>query len=358
MHEKSKPVPFVGGVFGVEPAVVSSSKTSPVWEREFSIFSASARSSIFTLFSYFALIDKKVWLPRYVCSEVRYAAKKSQVRTDFYSVNKNLELEDSLFEQKLDAGDVVFLVDYFGLGISLNLIQSLKSRGAVIVRDLAQNFYFGLNQESFNEDFLIYSPRKFFGIPDGGILVSFMEEVNSFLRKVDYLENTEASDLMLKAQRGRTAFDTDGNQSDWFSLFKQAEERVPCGHFQISQYSLDLLRKSKGFPAYATDRIRNFNILNDILGEWAIPIKLGEEINGPLGVPILVQNRNFVCNELYKKNIYPAIHWKIDDKNHDLSHIELFLSEHIMTIPCDHRLDSDGARWLGTQVYSALQGEK
>ncbi len=103
---------------------------------------------------------RKVWLPFYTCAVMTQPLKRLGIPWEFYSVDEQLE-PVSLPELKEDEAFVY--TNYFGL--KQNAMERLAAHyGERLVADNAQAFYAphlpGVDT--------LYSPRKFFGVPDGG----------------------------------------------------------------------------------------------------------------------------------------------------------------------------------------------
>jgi len=100
---------------------------------------------------------KRLLVPFYTCDAVVDALKAEAVKSIPYKVNADFSpiLED-------DQDDYLLYINYFGVN-SKNIEKLLKIHPKLII-DNAQAFY---SQPVANID-TFYSPRKFFGVPDGG----------------------------------------------------------------------------------------------------------------------------------------------------------------------------------------------
>ena len=109
-----------------------------------------------------------VWLPRYLCRDMREAAGNS-VR--LYDVDAGLRLADRALAADLAAGDLVVTVAYFGAPVCDDLRQLAARRAdAVWVEDRAQALLVDA-ADAVPGAWHLYSPRKLLGVADGGILV-------------------------------------------------------------------------------------------------------------------------------------------------------------------------------------------
>lgn len=183
-------------------------------------------------------------------------------------------------------------------------------------------------------DFVLYSPRKFLGVPDGGILT-----VNC---SVD-LESTSfgkpPAEWWLKALLAvvlRREFDQHGGTRRWFELFQEVERDHPIGNYAMSELSNILLTNAFDYPAIAKRRVDNYRFLAEQLGEIALFPDLPPGVV-PLGFPIRVRNRDQIRHVLFEHQIYPPVHWPIEGIVPAEFRDSHRLSTEIMTLLCDQR---------------------
>lgn len=141
----------IGGYFGLE-LNKDIAKSFP----ENGIFLNSARNCL----RYYIRIRniKEIYLPYYTCEVVWQAVRKEKCKIKFYHID-----ETFLPIEKFAKDAHILYTNYFGICAS-NVIQLSKQYKNLIV-DNAQAFYMPyLNNACFN------SPRKFFGVADGGVL--------------------------------------------------------------------------------------------------------------------------------------------------------------------------------------------
>ena len=103
-----------------------------------------------------------IYLPYYTCDVLLQPIKKIGINFEFYSINEQLE---PVFEfSKLGTNDSFLYTNYFGL--KTNIVKQLSNNCSNLIVDNAQSFY---STPIANID-TFYSPRKFFGVPDGAYL--------------------------------------------------------------------------------------------------------------------------------------------------------------------------------------------
>ena len=121
------------------------------------------------------LKDEKstVWFPAYICKEAVTLFAKSQILIRYYPVNKNFSPDwEWLYNSSdLKSGDSFVIVHYFGLSNDIITASELcTDRGLNLIEDAAHVIKPNTNIGQRGKA-VIYSLRKLFPIPDGGILV-------------------------------------------------------------------------------------------------------------------------------------------------------------------------------------------
>ena len=102
-----------------------------------------------------------LYVPYYTCDVVMEPLSKLGIPCSFYHINQKLEIESLPL---LQCGDYLIYTNYFG--IKDEYVMTLANHyGAKLIVDNAQAWFaepiIGVNT--------IYSPRKYVGLPDGGI---------------------------------------------------------------------------------------------------------------------------------------------------------------------------------------------
>ena len=103
-------------------------------------------------------------------------------------------------------------------------------------------------------DCVLHSPRKFIGMPDGGIL-SFNSRVDSGAllwspQEVWWLKAFSATVI-------RRGFDLRGRNGHWFEPFQEVEAESPIGSYDMSELSRMLLVNGFGYPAIVERGVEN-----------------------------------------------------------------------------------------------------
>lgn len=120
----------------------------------------SGRNALELILSHIADLVK-LWIPYYTCEVVVEPLKKHGIPYSFYSINQRLEIAEDL---ELCSGEYLLLTNYFG--IKDRYVNEMAGRyGDRLIVDNAQSYY----SKPIPGIKTFYSPRKFVGVPDGGI---------------------------------------------------------------------------------------------------------------------------------------------------------------------------------------------
>lgn len=341
---------IVGGMFGLGGGVSRNQNVSlPFFERSHLLL-ANARSGIAILAH--ALAPSQIWFPSYLCDVILKAAKqvRSSPVTQFYDVNYRLEISTEKWLTNVKKGDLVVLIDYFGFPYDRAYAIQAKERGAWVLEDACQ----ALLSEGIGDfaDFVIYSLRKWIGVPDGGVLVD-----NTDMGLLDIELRKPPSDWWLKAFYAtvlRREFDLYGGSRRWFQLFREANAEGPIGHYAMSELSMILLMHGFDYSTITKRRVDNYRTLSDKLSNLALFPKLSSGVV-PLGFPIRVKNRDQVRQMLFNHEMYPPLHWPIQDVVPEEFKESHRLAAEIMTLPCDQRYDSSDMNRMAQLVCEVLE---
>jgi dTDP-4-amino-4,6-dideoxygalactose transaminase len=268
----------------------------------------------------------------------------------FYEVNYNLAVASLDWLEDVCCGDVVVLIDYFGFAADSACAAPAKEQGAWILEDKCQ----ALLSESTDQfsDFVLFSPRKYLGVPDGGILSMRSREAMD-----DIKLGIAPADWWLKALRTvilRRESDMHGGNRSWFRLYQETESQSPIGAYAMSELSKILLMHCIDYRGIASRRIANYRELARVLSAVALFPKLPPGVV-PLGFPIRVAKRDALRKALFEQQIYPPVHWPIEGLVPDSYQDSHRLAKSIMTLPCDQRYGTQDMQRMADLVWSGLR---
>ena len=335
---------IIGGMFGLEsarPSGDSATADQPTFLSGRSIRLATGRSAFRLLET--LLAPKTVWMPSYLCGVVLDAFHTARVR--FYPIDEHLKVAGDKWLTEVARGDIVVYIDYFGFSDWSHWGAEAHRRGAWVVEDACQSM---LSAEFCRHaHYVIFSPRKFVGVPDGGILLAqgactLPESQLPPPPAGWWLEALEASKL-------RAEFDRHGGDREWFELFRKTDPSGPIEPARMSELSSLLLDNSVNFEEIAQRRRENYMALLEGLSEFALFPDLPELVV-PLGFPVRLRDRDAVRKALFEHEIFPPVHWPLDGlvpKEFEQSHR---LSRESLTLPCDQRYGKEDMRQLANWV--------
>lgn len=344
--EMRTPQRIIGGMFGLADKLSASSSTLPFADSQ-NIFLANARSGIKLLIE--LLAPPKIWLPSYLCSSMLEAIDQRST-VEFYEMTLELEVASVEWTAHIEQGDLVIFIDYFGFPYDSSCAARAKEQGAWILEDACQALL--MKEIDLPSDFVLFSPRKFVGVPDGGILKL---NHNIDLREVEF--KCAPAEWWLDAFYAtvlRREFDLYGGSRRWFELFQKSEAEMPIGRYAMSELSRRVLTHCGDYSDVAKKRVDNYHVLAAKLSRLALFPTLNENVV-PLGFPIRVPDRDRVRQALFDHEIYPAIHWPIEGmvpKKFANSHQ---LASEIMTLPCDQRYDTNDMALMADRLLQAIR---
>jgi hypothetical protein len=137
-------------------------------------------------------------------------------------------------------------------------------------------------------------------------------------------------------------------------VFQEVKAANPIGPYAMSELTRFLLYHSFNYEAIVQQRVNNYRLLADRLGEVAIFPELARD-TVPLGFPIRVKNRDRVRQRLFEHEIYPPVHWAIQGIVPEQFTDSHRLAAEIMTLPCDQRYDNNEMEWMARLVLKELR---
>ena len=304
----------IGGYFELELPPPSQTKYQDALKYQ------SARAAFLALLRQSPNV-KRVFMPYYICDAMLALVKAAGKDICFYGLDERLAVNSQV---TLGAGDLLLYVNYFG--ICTKQCEELLQRfdPAQIVLDCSQAFYARL-QDCYAT---IYSPRKFFGIPDGGLLAT-----------ASPISPPEFQDTGSKDRIWHLIKRLGGTAEDGYQDFKNAEDSLddmePRGMSNITQRLLQAVN----FEAIRVARNQNFAYLRNFLDKTnALEIPPG--VDGPHCYPYLparpVKKENLIENRVFVATYWPDVLRRVDD-----SSFETKLVNQCIPIPCDQRYSAE-----------------
>ena len=276
---------------------------------------------------------RRLWLPSYLCDTLLESARVSRTEVRFFPMTASLHPDGDQWLNEVEPGDAVLMIDYFGFLAPAVWWKAIRSTRCLTIEDASQALLTdGVGRFS---DYVLYSPRKFVGVPDGGMLVSCTRSAALDPMPLQappaegWLASFEATWLRREEDRG-------GVRGPWFERFRTGEAAQPCGPYAMSEFSRRALECGWDLGAATAARRRNYRRLHASLQPWALFPELPPGV-APLGFPVRLSNRDVVRTALIAERIFPPVHWPIRGAVPEEFGMSHRLSNALMTLPCDQR---------------------
>ena len=191
----------------------------------------------------------------------------------------------------------------------------------------------------------IYSPRKFFGIPDGGILlVDHSIDVSNLSRNTDVSMAVSALELRLS-----------GQIAEGYKFFLEAEASLASSEVSLmSEISFDIISCTP-FASAKRLRLDNFNYLHNILGSYNQLTKSVDLTScvSPLYYPFLIPSGSYLRPILISNNIFTPCFWS-SCEHEKLSELEQHLVMNCLLLPIDQRYNLKDMKRMSDFILSLI----
>jgi len=254
---------------------------------------------------------KQIFLPHLICNSLINALQKDAIDISYYDLDEQLQ---PVIPAGVHAKKPLLVVNYFGL----NIAESVGTEQIVV--DNSQAFFLKPSRGKA----AIYSPRKFFGLADGGYLYS--PGIHKVALQQSLSWNHYQAPLMrieLPAKNGLPAFRTN-------------EERIASEPIAAMSVLTSRLLSSIDYDECRIRREKNFALLHTRLRPLnRLPIQDAEPI-GPMVYPFLA-GFSGLTEWLRKQHIFCATYWPEVTARVDSRSWEAHLVKRITALPVDHR---------------------
>lgn len=233
---------------------------------------------------------KRVWMPKLICDVMLEPLRVVDTEIVWYDLDDKWAVDKQV---SIFPGDWLFYVNYYGV-CKANIADLMRRFSwSQLVLDYSQSFF------DQPEDVLatIFSPRKFFGLPDGGMLISKLTVPTPTVRDKGSLRRS--SHLMRRIAVSPEA---------GYEEYRRAEESLnDCKPKQMSMLT-ERLFESIDFASAGAKRRENFLYLHGKLGRdncFKFDI---EGLVAPLCYPYLTNDRQ-LRQRLLENKVFVPTYW-------------------------------------------------
>lgn len=263
----------------------------------------------------------KVLIPSYLCDSVKETFIKNGIRVEEYNISDKFI---PLITNK-DKKTAIVVVKYYGIYPNNKEMKKIVFNNINVIIDNTQSFFSKPIMSVFN----IYSPRKFFGVPDGGYLIGKSLD-NNLYYDLDIDNSGETSNYILSR--------IDSGCNNNYNAFLLNEKRIADNGVKKMSELTKYLLKIQNYQNCVRKRIENFNYLNSKLAsinELRIN-NIAEKESVPMVYPLLIKN-DTLRKKMIKNSIYVSQWWKCVIDNSAANSYEKYLSRYLLPLPIDHR---------------------
>lgn len=269
---------------------------------------------------------KCIWIPYFTCDVVLQPLKRLGISYKFYRINKNLEIDDNV---SLSDGEYLLYTNYYGIKDAY-VREIIAIYGSHIIIDNAQALY--CEAVACHQ---FYSPRKFIGMPDGGLAVTNVTDISDSL-PIDN-SNDRCSHLLKRLEL---------RPSEGYCDFKTNSKKIADAQLsQISPISKRIF-ESVDLAFIKQRRCENFAFLQEELGYAnKLNVPKMENFECPLVYPFWSDNVD-LKKKLIDANIFVATYWPNVFDWTIPSDVEYELANQVVCIPIDQRYGKEEMEYI------------
>ncbi|MBE0627421.1 MAG: hypothetical protein IH606_21700 [Burkholderiales bacterium] len=279
----------------------------------------------------------RVMMPAYICSSIIKSAVDAGLEVETY------DLDESLYPKHLPRllpDKCAFLyVDYFGLGQKniIRLLQAIPCERLII--DSSQALFAKQTAALAT----VYSPRKFVGLPDGGLLRASPE-----LRINPPAEEDKDSFKRMRYLLVRMAYSAREGYADFQNARISLDDNHPLAMSRLTQRLMKSIRWDhviKRRRDNYTIMARMFDAINDM--HW-----LFGENDVPLCYPLTLRGSDIgkTRDDLAALNVFTATYWNDASPRIKAASVEAALIGETLFLPIDQRLECNQTEAIGRVV--------
>lgn len=281
------------------------------------VFLNSGRHALEYIFRSIEKDIKKIWLPYYTCEVILQPVKRLGLSYEFYHINSSFEIGQEIpFKQ----GEFIIANNYFG--IKDNYIKDLAQKyDCRLIVDNAQAWY----AQEIPGVPVFYSPRKFFGIPDGGLAKCMNIEGINFQKNY----STEKCLHLLKR--------IDENAGAGYNDFRLNSKKITEEPIMLMSNLSKRILSSINFDKIEAIRRSNFIFLDkELRSSNMLALPSFEDFECPMIYPYMVQ-RPGLRQKLIDNKVFVATYWPNILKWCTPETLEYQLAKNIIPLPIDQR---------------------
>lgn len=288
-----------------------------------------------------------VWMPAYLQASLYASIANCQLTPKFYKLDPRLETAGDFLES-VQPGEAVLTINYLGRPIGQEFADRLASRNDIHwVQDLAQSLDRPCGPES---NAVIYSPRKLFGVPDGGIIVG--PDTGNLS---DWLEGANFPVISGRLDYLARSLENEGSSPGAALIQKKSDLEHPMSRHKMSRITESILKRIP-LGEVSEKRRQNWQTLYRKLGEYCLwPLEIPPftpfafPFLGPLNFPLeilhtFLARQNIACERMWHPLPVSATSFPQEDA----------LSRRLLLLPCNQELNQKDLDQVAEAVLAIL----
>ncbi len=263
---------------------------------------------------------RKVYIPYYTCEVMLEPLQKCNVLYEFYHINEQLEPAKSY---NLLPNEAFLYTNYYGL--KQRCVERLALQyGSQLIVDNAQAFY----AKPIEGIDTFYSPRKFFGVPDGAYLYT-TQLLNQELEQDQSYQRM--SHLLMRADIGAEA---------GYEVFRNNDDALKNNPIRKMSNLTEKILCGIDYEAIKQQRRANYQMLDETIGtQNHIHFHL-DASDVPMVYPFYSENM-LLRQHLIANKIFVATYWQNIFAWCQPNMWEHQLTQKLLPIPIDQRYNGD-----------------
>ena len=256
---------------------------------------------------------KKIIIPYYLCDCIEDVCRKENVETRYYHVRLDFLPEDI----ELTDDEWLYIVNYYGQ-LSKKQIIEYKHKYDRVILDNAHAYF----EEPICGVDTLYTCRKFFGVPDGGILYT---DAKTEVKEID------ESYKRLSFLAGR--FERTGRE--FYDFSQENEKRFYNEPLKLMSVLTENILRSLDYNRITQQRNENWQYLDEFL-KHNNKLKLTIPY-GAFMYPLMTDDAASIRKKMIEDKIYIPHLWPGRFSSIWGTDTEQRLADDILPLPCDQR---------------------
>lgn len=261
---------------------------------------------------------RRVYIPYYTCEVMLQPLRRQHVEYTFYSIDWNLEPVETF---NLKDGEAFLYTNYFGL--KQDCVERLaKVYGSRLIVDNAQAFY----APRIDGIDTFYSPRKFFGVPDGGYLYTDCRLEEELPQDTSY---ERMAHLLIRADKDAEA---------GYSAFRENEDKLDNAPIMRMSKLTEKILQNVDYEITKEMRRANYMYYDRILNlKNRLCIAIGKR-DVPMVYPFSAKEGRKLKGKLIYDRVFVPTYWPNVIRDTPSGNLEVELSNSVINLPIDQRI--------------------